>query len=433
VNTPLPGPPLRIAVLGDFDGPHTRAWLQVFTSRGHDVHAISYYTPQAPLAGVTLHVLSNSTTIPPSDPTALPANPDSPQSPNTPLSPPPDPLSPGGERIRERGRRPSLTTTLRGALPTALQRYVHAWRYRRAGLRRLLDELHPDVFHAHYAVEHGFYGAVGYHPYVVSAWGSDLLVESYKGLNRRIARRALLAADLVTGNDASLVKRAVELGVPPEKTAVVHLGIERVFLEAGERSVNLSDTPSPPAILSFRALERLYNVDSLVLAILAVKKQLPEARLLIAGDGRERSRLEALVKAYDHSGAIEFLGRVDHETLPGLLTGSQVYVSVPSSDSLALSNLEAMAAGAFPIVSDLPSVDGWIEDGVNGFRVPPRDVEALTDAVVRAFNDPGLRRRAALHNRALVAARGLRETNMLLMERHYYRLAGHPVTEQGDL
>jgi glycosyltransferase involved in cell wall biosynthesis len=408
VNTPLPGPPLRIAVLGDFDGPHTRAWLQVFVARGHDVHAISYYPPQTDLPGITLHVLHKRASRQSGDP-----------------------LSHGGERARVRGRRPSISTTLESVLPRSLQRYVHAWRYRRAGLRRLLDGLHPDVFHAHYATEHGFYGAVGYHPYVVSAWGSDLLVDSYEGLNRRIARHALLTADLVTGNDASLVKRAIELGVPPEKAAVVHLGIERLFLEAGEHSVNLKDAPSAPTILSFRALERLYNVDALVLAFIAVKKQLPEARLLIAGDGRERSRLEALVKAYDPTGSIEFRGRVEHSQLPEILVRSQVYVSVPSSDSLALSNLEAMAAGVFPIVSDLPSVDGWIEDGVNGFRVPPRDVDALANAIVRAVNDPDLRRQAALRNRSLVEARGLREPNMLLMERHFYRLAGHPVTEGG--
>ncbi len=48
----LPGPPLRIAVLGDFDGPHTRAWIQTFVERGHDVHAISYYAPLAELPGV---------------------------------------------------------------------------------------------------------------------------------------------------------------------------------------------------------------------------------------------------------------------------------------------------------------------------------------------------------------------------------------------
>jgi glycosyltransferase involved in cell wall biosynthesis len=72
-------------------------------------------------------------------------------------------------------------------------------------------------------------------------------------------------------------------------------------------------------------------------------------------------------------------------------------------------------------------MDGWVEDGVNGLRVPPRDPGALATAIRRALGDTELRRRAAVHNRQLVEARGLREPNMLLMERHYYRLAGHPV------
>ena len=53
----LPGPPLRIAVLGDFEGLHTRRWLGVFVRRGHDVHAISYYRPSLDLPGVTVHAL----------------------------------------------------------------------------------------------------------------------------------------------------------------------------------------------------------------------------------------------------------------------------------------------------------------------------------------------------------------------------------------
>ena len=414
MNTPLPGAPLRIAVLGDFDGPHTRAWLRVFVERGHDVHAISYYPPSAELPGVTLHVLSKRPLLPTQDL----------------LSAPHDPLSPGAER----GRRPSLATTLRSAIPTSLLRYVHAWRYRRAGLRSLLDEIHPDVFHAHYAVEHGFYGAVGYHPYVVSAWGSDLLVDSYRGLNRRIARRALLAADLVTGNDASLVKRAVELGVPPERAAVVHLGIERFFLDRGQHSVNLPDKPPfAPTILSDRAHEPLYNVDTIVRAFARTRLSHPEARLLVAGGGSLFPELADLRKRLSLEKEISFPGRVSPDLIASTLASSQLYVSVPSSDSFALSNLEAMAAGAFPIVSNLPSVDGWIEHGVNGLRVPPRDVAALAAAIVQALDDPDLRRRAAIHNRQLVEARGLREPNMLLMERHYYRLAGHPVEERGGI
>ena len=395
----LPGRPLRIAVLGDFDGPHTRAWVRTFVERGHDVHAISYYTPKAELPGLTLHVLTK-----------------------------PYPLSPGGERVRERGR----GSGLRRHLPPNLLRIIHAERYRRAGLRHVLDEIRPDVFHAHYAVEHGFYGATaGFHPYVVSAWGSDLLVESHKTVGWRIASWALSKADLVTGNDASLVKRAVELGVLPERATVVHLGIERIFLDTGAQSVNLRDDESaPPILISDRALERLYNVGLVLEAFAEARRSHPEARLIIAGTGSQRELLVAQSLAkLNLSKSVEFAGYLDAATLAPRLAQANVYVSVPSSDSLALSNLEAMAAGAFPIVSDLPSMDGWIEDGVNGLRVPPGDRDALATALRRALGDPELRRRAAVHNRRLVETRGLRERNMLLMERHYYRLAGHPVED----
>jgi glycosyltransferase involved in cell wall biosynthesis len=91
-----------------------------------------------------------------------------------------------------------------------------------------------------------------------------------------------------------------------------------------------------------------------------------------------------------------------------------------------------MATGAFPVVSDLASVDGWITHGVNGLRVPPGDIEALTAALVEALTNSGLRRNAVAPNRAKVEAEGLRLPNMLLMERHYYRLAGHPVADMGQ-
>jgi L-malate glycosyltransferase len=390
----LPGPPLSIAVLGDFDGRHTRAWVQTFVERGHDVHAISFYAPTAELPGITLHVLSKNR--------------------------------------RDRASSQSGSGAVRTSrLPPNLMRLVHAWRYRRAGLRRVLDEIGPDVFHAHYAVEHGFYGAfAGYHPYVISAWGSDLLVESHKALGRRIAAWALKRADLVTGNDASLMRRAVELGVAPEKASVVHLGIERAFLDAGANSVNLRENDeTPPTVISDRALEPLYNIDAVLRAFAAARREIPAAQLLITGRGSEEGALRRLADRLG-PGGIVFLGHLDQAALSKTLAGAHVYVSVPSSDSLALSNLEAMGAGAFLVVSDLPSVDGWIMQGINGLRVPPGNVDSLADALRRAMSDAGLRQTAAETNRTLVEARSLREPNMLLMERHYYRLAGHPLEDR---
>src|SRR4029079_7183638 len=133
VEPVAPDQRLRIAILGDFDGVHTRAWLRWFVERGHEVHAISYYAPAAALVGVTFHILRD---------TAGGA---------------------GARRLSRTGRRPS------SVVPPGLLRLVHGARYLRAGIGQLVRELRPDVFHGHFLVEHGFYGALaGFHPYVVT-------------------------------------------------------------------------------------------------------------------------------------------------------------------------------------------------------------------------------------------------------------------------
>ena len=407
---------MRIAVLADFEGPHARRWLRVFIERGHDVHVISYYAPAAALPGATLHVLSAGRA-----PAAAAA---------------PDEGSASG---------------LRGRIPPSVARLLHAWRYRRAGLQRVVAEIAPDVFHAHYAVEHGFYGAfAGFHPYVVSAWGSDLLVASHKTPGRLVARYALGKADLVTANDPSLAQRAVELGTPRDRVQVVRLGIDEAFFgtsppgplsasgEGGSEGESERGTGAGPdamqtaeaaasTVISDRALEPLYNVDVVLRAFARLREAVPEARLVVAHDGSERMRLEALAGSLAIGDAVQFIGRQTPSELAAALRRSQVYVSVPDSDSFALSNLEAMASGCFPVVSDLPSVRGMIEDGVNGLLVRPGDVEGLASALRRALSDAALRQGAVVRNRALAETEGRLERNMLVMERLYYRLAGRPV------
>ena len=347
-----PGPTLRIAVLGDFDGPHTRAWLDFFVERGHEVHAISYYQPREDLRGVKLYVLRGGTAT----------------------------STPAGKATGVT----SATGKLRRAVPASVLRFVHAWRYRRAGLRATLRAIAPDVLHAHYVVEHGFYGlGAGFRPYVVSGWGSDVFMAPRTPLNRLIVRRVLRRADIATANAPAMARRLRELGA--RRVEVVRLGIADVFFDEPGHSVNLLPPGTePPTIISDRALEPLYNIDLVLRAFARLRERLPTARLVVANDGSRRGELEAL---------------------------------------FALSTLEAMAVGAFPVVADLPS-QGLIRDGVNGLRLPAGDIEALTAALLRALADDGLRRGAVAINRDAAEQEARRATNMLRLERIYYELAG---------
>lgn len=398
----LPGSPLRLAFLADFEGPHARRWLRVFVDRGHDVHAISYYQPQAEIPGVTLHPLQDA--------------------------PAPSTLKPHTQASQPAG----ILRSLALRLPLALQRPSHGLRYLRAGLRRTLREISPDIFHAHYAVEHGFYGALsGFHPFVVSTWGSDLLVDSYKPLGWFLASWTLSRADLVTGNDPVLTARATALGVKEGRAQLVRLGVDDLFLAPLPASVNERAGDQPPTVISDRAMEPLYNVDLVLQAFAQLRSRLPEARLLVAHDGSQRPRLESMAAKLGLGETVQFLGKLDPPELKAALARAHVYVSVPSSDSLAVSTMEAMAAGCFPVVSDLPSQDGFIADGENGLRVRVGDVAGLTAALGRALSDGELRRSVIQANRAKVETEGRLEANMLVMERHYYRLTGQTLIAGG--
>ena len=308
---------LRIAVLGDFDGVHTRSWLRWFVERGHDVHAISYYPPAAPLEGVTLHVLRPQTT---------------------------------GDRRPTTSRRPTTddrrpTTVLGGFL-----RLVHGVRYQVAGLRRVLREVRPDVFHAHFPRRARILRRARRLPPVRrDSVGSDVLVEPGRDVvSKLIAKWTLRRADLVTSNNAYMAERIVALGAPRSKVEVVTLGADRYFLEHAGASVNVrpADPARAPVVLSTRAHEPLYNIGEIVDAYEQVVRARPGVRLAVAHGGSRTAELSR--RAAASAGRIEFLGFVEREAFRDAMTEADVFVSVPSSDGTSVALLQAMAAGCFP-------------------------------------------------------------------------------------
>ncbi len=380
---------LRIAVLGDFDGVHTRSWLRWFVEREHDVHAISYYPPLAPLDGVALHVLK---------PGARAARPGSAR-------------AAADERPMTRAR--------------GIVRLAHGLRYRAAGLQRVVREIRPDVFHGHFLVEHGFYGALAdFHPYVVTAWGSDVLIEPRRDpVSKLIARWTLGRADLVTSNNAHMADRIVTLGAARVKVHLIRLGADRLFLERHAESVNvrMTDLPRTPTVLSTRAHEALYNIGEIIDAYEHIVRARPGVRLIVAHGGSQSAELSR--RAASSAGRIEFIGFVDRTALRDAMTEAHVFVSVPSSDGTSVALLQAMAAGCFPIVADLPTQRELIKDGVNGFLVPLHRPEILAERIERVLAQPELRRAAAARNRAIVDERGLNENEMAKMEALYRQLA----------
>src|SRR4030042_5310426 len=189
------------------------------------------------------------------------------------------------------------------------------------------------------------------------------------------------------------------------------MGVDEAFLEMGrKRKVGLGSRPYK--ILSDRNLLPIYNVSLLIRAIPIVLKEEPRAKFLIAGDGSEKKKLEREVENLNLGSSVQFLGGIPHKEMPNLLAQSDIYVSTSLCDGTSVSLLEALASGAFPVVTDIPSNREWVSDGENGFLVTEENENLLSKKIVEAIRDQRLLGEACEKNRKIVEQRAYWRENI---------------------
>lgn len=294
-------------------------------------------------------------------------------------------------------------------------------------IRRILRERQADLFIAYRVVSYGFLASlVGHRPLVMAAQGGDLVWPPDDRFGQFTARRACRAGDYFNAWSANIRDELIRYGADPGKIFVCSRGIDL------QTFPTLPPKPAgSPVVCVSRGLLPSYNFIQLIDALPQVLATIPQLRVEIAGDGPERGRLEARAQELGVAGAITFLGHQKRQGIIELLQRSHIYVSTTITDGLPLSHFEAMAAGLFPIVSDIAANRIWIEDGVNGLRFPIGDPGALARQIVRGWQDAALRERAIPANRALVERDHDRERNMLRIEGGWRELAERAAGSRG--
>lgn len=250
-------------------------------------------------------------------------------------------------------------------------------------LARLIRWRRPTVVHAHYVSSYGLMAALataitrGHRPrLVVTAWGTDLLVTA-----RRSGPRALLAsltmrrADLVTGDSSDVLAIAARLAPATPRMRFI-FGPPPHLVEARRSPERI--------VVSARSLVRAMRVPLIVDAFTRWHAAGDDAagwRLVVAGDGEER---EVIAGRASLDPSIDVMGSLPESELHALLLRARLYVSIPRSDATSVTLLEALAAGAMPIVNALPANREWVDDEI-GVTVP-RDptVEEVAAAIGRA-------------------------------------------------
>lgn len=171
---------------------------------------------------------------------------------------------------------------------------------------------------------------------------------------------------------------------------------ERKCVNLGGIGVDLADWPLAPPInqpVTFLLAARLLREKGIVEyteAARQVKARYPVVRFVLLGglDPNPSGLLQSEVESWVKEGLLEWPG---HVAVKPWLTQASVYV-LPSyyREGVPRSTQEAMAMGRAVITSDAPGCRETVDEGVNGFLVPVRDVQALTNAMLRFVETPPL-------------------------------------------
>lgn len=217
-----------------------------------------------------------------------------------------------------------------------------------------------------------------------------------------LAKRALVrtaAAFLVPGRAAA--EYVESLGAAPERIAVAPNAVDlRVFGDRVAAARERRDVLRAELGLdgcTFLCVSRLSpekGVDVLARAFDGVPGE-----LVLVGDGPDRERVRAVAGE-----RVRMLGRVERDELLHWYAAADAYVMPSRSETWGMAMNEAAAAGLPLVATEAPGAGhDLIEEGVNGFRVPVEDVEALRAALVRVAEDEEWRACAGRRTRELAA------------------------------
>jgi glycosyltransferase involved in cell wall biosynthesis len=220
-----------------------------------------------------------------------------------------------------------------------------------------------------------------------------------------------------------------ELGVPPEKLRVHRLGIDVARFVPGVRS----DDDEPLVVMVARFVPKK-GLTYGVRAFAEVRRAQGRGELVIVGDGPLRAQLEATARETGAGAHIRFAGPLPHDQVAALLARADVLMapSVTTIDGDRESGTmvvkEACASGAVPLGTWHGGLPEIVEDGVTGFLVPERDVEALARRLGDLLRDPALRRRMSEAARAKMLAEYDNRARVAALEDAYDAVLGAAAT-----
>lgn len=257
--------------------------------------------------------------------------------------------------------------------------------------------------------------------------GTKVIVSTRRGVpywesprERSVLRLLNRSVDCFLANsEATRDRFAREEGFALEKSAVIYNGLDPAGFSREERAAvraELAIETSAPAVGIVANLRPVKGLEDFVRAAAHVVERRPEAQFLIVGTGQEEARLRSLAAELGLGERLRLLGA--RSDVPRLLATLDVGVLASHFESFPNAVLEYLATGLPVVSTDVGGVREAVEDGVDGFIVPPKDPDALAAKILDALKWPS-------HRAIRLDERFQTESMISAHEALYSRLLGH--------
>ncbi|HET9180334.1 MAG TPA: N-acetyl-alpha-D-glucosaminyl L-malate synthase BshA [Terriglobia bacterium] len=253
-----------------------------------------------------------------------------------------------------------------------------------------------DILHVHYAIPHSVSAYLARAmmderriPFVTTLHGTDITLVGSNRSYLPITRFAIEESDAVTAISEYLRQTTLkEFGITRPIDVIPNFVNCDVFHPQDKHSRRQDFASHGEKVLAhlsnFRPVKRVMDVVEI---FARVRKKIP-SKLLMIGDGPDRTSAEWLARDKKISDDVLFLGKQNQ--VQDLLSCADVALLPSDLESFGLVALEAMACAVPCICSKVGGLPEVVQDGVEGFLVPARDVDTMAARALDILTDPDL-------------------------------------------
>ena len=258
--------------------------------------------------------------------------------------------------------------------------------------------IQPDIVHAH-SVQYGFFAALSSTvPIVFTPMGSDVIIYAQKYfIYRLMAKFAFKRASVITGDSLLLQRSGFKVGARIKNNFIIQNGVDTKMFHTDvnkgdfRKRYNISEETN--IILSTRLLTENYNIDKIIISFNLLLKFKPDSLLvLIYGykDDRYYKYLDELLSKYIPSDKYLNIGFLEYSIISSCLIDSDVYISIPTSDSSPKSVYEAMACGIPSVVSNIPWTTNFINNEKEALIVNWKNEDDIANSILKLLDHKDL-------------------------------------------